>query len=61
MLYGGMNQIEPPYLIRLTGTSKCPPKLREEFDILADVIREAREWKKLHYGVDTEVVFEITP
>ena len=32
MLYGGMNRVEPPYLIRVFGTSKCPPELRRQID-----------------------------
>ena len=61
MLYGGINEIEPPYLIRLSGTSKCSPELQRCIEQLSNVIREAREWKKQHYGVDTVVGFEINP
>ena len=61
MIYGRINRIEPPYLIRVTGTSRCPPELRQEIDLLADIIRDAREWKKQHYGVDTDVSFDINP
>ncbi len=61
MLYGAINGIEPPYLIRVTGTSNCPPDVRQKIELLANVIREACEWKIQHYGVDTEVSFEIIP
>ena len=61
MIYGGMNNIEPPYLIRLTGTSRCPLALKQHIHLLADVIREAREWKKQNYGIDAEVSFDIKP
>jgi len=29
--------------------------------LLEEAIRNAREWKKQHYGVDTEVAFDIHP
>ena len=61
ILYGSTNCIEPPYLLRLVGTSKCPTELRRRIDELAEVIGEAREWKRRHYGADTEVAFDINP
>jgi hypothetical protein len=61
MVYGDINRVEPPYLIRITGTSKCPSAVREEIDLLAENIREAREEKLRLEGKDAEVEFEINP
>lgn len=61
MLYGGMNDVEPPYRIRIAGTFHCRAGLLAEINLLADVIRESRAWKLEHYGEDVEVGFEIVP
>lgn len=61
MIYGGMNAIEPPYVIRIIGTSGCPQKLKDEFALLDRVIREARAWRVEHYGDDRDVTFQIEP
>jgi Barstar (barnase inhibitor) len=61
MIYGGMNAIEAPYVIRIAGTARCDEKLKDEIALLADVIREARAWKLEHYGEDVDVTFEINP
>lgn len=59
MIYGGMNGVEPPYVIRIVGTAHCRAGLKAEIDLLAEVIRDARAWKLEHYGVDVEVSFQI--
>ena len=59
MITGSINRIEPPYLIRITGTSKCSPALREEIEYLAGAIREARAEQRQREGKDAEVDFEI--
>jgi hypothetical protein len=61
MLYGDINAVEPPYVIRLKGTSLCNQELKQKIELLEKVIRDAREWKRQHYGVDTEVSFDILP
>jgi hypothetical protein len=61
MLYGTINRIEPPYLIRITGTSKCSPALQKEIALLADSIRRARVDQRERYGKDADVGFEIHP
>lgn len=59
MIYGGMNAVEPPYIVRIIGTADCPAGLLKEINLLADVIRDARAWKLQHYAKDVEVGFRI--
>ncbi|HLY57940.1 MAG TPA: barstar family protein [Stellaceae bacterium] len=61
MLYGGINRIDPPYVIRIAEVSKCPAELRCDIDQLAQVIREAREDQRQRYGKAADVAFEINP
>jgi hypothetical protein len=59
MIYGGMNEIEAPYIVRIIGTANCDDRLKGEITLLADVIREARAWKLEHYGEEVDVSFQI--
>ena len=59
MIYGGMNALEPPYVIRITGTANCNDELKTEIVLLSNAIREARVWRLKHYGDDVNVSFEI--
>jgi len=59
MLSGGINRVDPPYVIRVTGISVCPTLVGEGIEELASESRKAREWKKQHYGIDTEVSLEL--
>jgi hypothetical protein len=61
MIYGGMNEIEAPYVVRIRGTANCNDRLRAEIEELANVIRDARAWRREHYGMDIEVSFDIEP
>ena len=35
MVWGGMNRIDPPYEVRVTGSENTPPVVRECIDLLA--------------------------
>jgi hypothetical protein len=59
MIYGGMNEVEAPYIVRIAGTANCGDELRAEIRLLADAIRDARAWKLEHYGEDVDVSFKI--
>jgi hypothetical protein len=61
IIYGQINKIEAPYVIRITGTATCLPSLMDEILLLRDCIREAREEKLQNYGVDVDASFEILP
>ena len=61
MIYGGMNEVQAPYIVRITGTASCGDHLKAEIRLLADVIWDARAWKLEHYGEDVDVSFKIEP
>ena len=61
MIYGGMNAIQAPYVVRIVETSKCNDDLAYEINLLAETIREARAWRLKHYGDDVDVSFRIEP
>jgi RNAse (barnase) inhibitor barstar len=43
MIWGGMNQVEPPYLIRIVQTGKVPDQVKNYIRLMASVVQEARE------------------
>jgi hypothetical protein len=57
----GLNSVEPPYTIRIAGTTKLPSAVRKEIEALAQIIKDARLWRANHRHDDIEVVIEITP
>ena len=61
MVYGGINRVDPPYLIRIRGTAKCPENIRQEVELWAGAIRKARADQRQRYGKETNVGFEISP
>jgi hypothetical protein len=56
MIWGGMNTVEPPYLIKFVGTAECPASLREDIRTLIRVIAEARRDRLNQGRGDIEVV-----
>jgi Barstar (barnase inhibitor) len=59
MIYGGLNAIEVPYVIRITGTANCDKALKDEIIRLSEMIRDARAWKLKHYGKDVDISLRI--
>jgi len=60
MVYGGMSRIEPPYVVRISEVDSAPREVRDHVALIAEVIAEARAWKKEHYGEDVEVSIEVS-
>jgi hypothetical protein len=54
IIWGGMNRIEPPYIIRFIGASSAPKEVRDYIRLIIDVIREARDWRRMHEGTDID-------
>jgi hypothetical protein len=54
MVYGGINEIEPPYRIWIVGTSRLPADVREELDLAVDAINRFQ-------GIEKEIEFQIDP
>jgi hypothetical protein len=59
IIYGGMNAVEAPYLVRITGTANCDASLKEYLMTFSEAISRARAWKLKHYGTDVNVSFRI--
>ncbi|HEX7920640.1 MAG TPA: barstar family protein [Bradyrhizobium sp.] len=59
IIYGGMNEVEAPYVVWITGTERCDATLKEELETFSEAISEARAWKLKHHGTDVDVSFRI--
>ncbi len=59
MIWGEMNAIDPPYLIRIDGLAKLPRAVRREIEDLKEALSEARAEYRSVSGRDIEVGFEI--
>lgn len=59
IIYGGMNAVEAPYVVQITGTTNCEATLKEELVAFSEAIIGARAWKLKHYGTDVDVSFRI--
>jgi hypothetical protein len=55
MIWGGINAVEPPYTIRISGLSTAPKEVRDHVELLKDVLVEGRIYRKRHNGDDVEV------
>jgi hypothetical protein len=60
MIWGGINQVEPPYEIRVRGSDNLTTEVRDYILLLSDAIRKAREERRVRQGIDTEVSLTIT-
>jgi RNAse (barnase) inhibitor barstar len=61
MIWGGMNDLDPPYTIRIANASKAKPKVRQELSDLSICIDEAKEEYRCRKGNNIEVFFEVMP
>src|SRR5258706_674096 len=55
MVWGGMNDVEPPYVVRVVNTARIPTEVREYISLMASIITDAREWRFRNRGDDIEV------
>jgi hypothetical protein len=55
MIWGGMNSVGPPYVIRVVKTSNAPQEVTDYIRLMISVIQEAREWRLVNQGTDIEV------
>lgn len=61
MIWGGINAVEPPYVVRISGLSTAPKEVRDEVELVSDALVEARIYRKRHNGDDVEVSIVIAP
>ena len=55
----GINLLQPPYTVRVTGTAKVDSKIKSEIETLAKALKDARLWRHNHRHDDIEVAIEI--
>ena len=55
MIYGGMNSVEPPYVVRITNISEVPKEVADYISLMISVIQEARQDRLRRRGDDIEV------
>lgn len=59
MIWGGVNALEPPYAIRIVGTSKLSKSLREFIELTKRALAEGRAEYQRRQGQDVDVSLEI--
>ncbi len=55
MIWGGINAVEPPYTVRISGLSAAPQEVRDHVQLVSDVLVDGRIYRKRHKGDDVEV------
>ena len=61
MIWGGINAIEPPYIVRITGAAKLPKNIRDHIETAKTALAQGRtDYQKLRGG-DINVAIEIEP
>lgn len=58
MIWGGMNAVEPPYVVRILNMKVLPKDVREEIELLKRCLDQARIEFKERKGHDIEVILE---
>jgi hypothetical protein len=55
MIWGGINAVEPPYTVRISGLSATPKVVHDHVELVRGMLVEGRIYRKRHYGDDVEV------
>lgn len=61
MVWGGMNSLEPPYTIRISGAATLPKDVRDHVEIAKQALAKGRMDYRSRRGGDVEVAIEIEP
>lgn len=61
MIYGGINSVHPPYIIRIRGARRWPPAVRAEVQMLVEQIEYHRGFLRRNYGKEADIQFELIP
>ena len=59
MIWGGMNQVEPPYLIRIVHFRNVAQEVKDYVCLMASVIHEAREERVVRGRGDVDVAIVV--
>ena len=61
IVWGGINAIEPPYLLRIRGTANLPPDVAEELGWLREDVAKHRAEFRMRKGRDVDVEVQLLP
>jgi hypothetical protein len=61
MIWGGINAVEPPYTVRISGLSAAPQELCAYVQLVSDVLVDGRTYRKRHKGDDIDVSIVVAP
>ncbi len=61
MIWGGINTLEPPYAVKVVGTSALPKAVLAEVELARTALAKERQEFRERKGRDVEVEFEICP
>lgn len=61
MIWGGINAVEPPYTIRISGTAILPKDLREHVELVKQDLASGRLDYQRREGGDVGVSIDIEP
>ena len=59
VIYGGINRVNPPLVVRFHGTQRASVDVRLEIEFVRDEIAKARSERLRSQGKDTPVEFEV--
>src|ERR1700719_2439043 len=55
MIWGGINAVEPPYSVQISGLSAAPKEVHDHVELVSGMLVEGRIYRKRHNGDDVEV------
>jgi hypothetical protein len=55
MVWGRINAVEPPYMVRISGLSTAPSDVFDYVELVSDALVEARIYRKRYNGDDVDV------
>lgn len=59
MIYGGINGLLPPYVIRVHDADDLPDRVASELECAAQAIADARTERRVRTGIDVDVRIDI--
>jgi len=59
MIWGGINSIEPPYRIRISGTKGIPKDVLDHIELMKELVIEHRAECHARQGRDVDISLEI--
>lgn len=58
MVWGGMNAVEPPYTIRISGAASLPKEVRDHVEVAKAAVAKGRMDYRRRRGGDVDVAIE---